>query len=313
MKLISTLLLLVTLCLGSIAWSQQDTSDNGDSDITVTRDTGEGETGINGDNTDIIEDEDDDQTTAYTDLQLTDEQYERLARGIFNVINNMSEKYFVSDSISLTFYILRYLSEIGEYEIVYKDIVTLINGFLKLAEYELSEDVWDIIHQIRKLKFGKKSGKHWVKIYAKDEKKGILYNINEDMSGNLVKHMTIQNGAEATFEDVVSKSQKKSLLKFLKEKVRFIGFRLSAINQVFSGIPKNIEFHMNKESIITPVKAEFKGINVLIKTDSIFKHIDFKLKKAYSVPGFKDGEDPLPSTVLYFKEKLMPLKVSIDQ
>ena len=191
----------------------------------------------------------------------------------------MSEEYFVSDSISLTFYILRYLSEIGKYEIVHKDIIALINGFLKLAEYELSEEIWDIIHQIRKIQFGKKNGKYWVKIYAKDEKKGIVYLINKDMSGNLVKHMTIQHGAEATFEDVASNDQKKNLLKFLKKKVRFIGFRLSAINQVFPGVTKNIEFHMNKESIIAPIRAEFKGIKVLIKTDSIFKYIDFKLKK----------------------------------
>lgn len=294
----------------SFAWSQQDDVSNDGTGTVITNDNS---TGTNGDNDSGDVQDDDDQTTAYTDLQLTDEQYERLARGIFGVINNMSEKYFVSDSIGLTFYIFRYLSEIGEYEIVYKDIVTLINGFLKLAEYELSEDVWTIIHQIRKLKFGKKSGKFWVKIYAKDEKNGIIYQINEDMSGNLVKYMKIKDGAEITFEDIETKKQKRGLLKFLREKVRFIGFRLSAINQVFTGIPKNIEFHMNKESIITPVKAEFKGVNVMIKTTSIFKHIDFKLKEAYSVPGFKDGEEPLPTTVLLFKEKLMPLKVSIDQ
>jgi len=309
-KYFSTLLLVCVLSLGSFAWSQQDDVSNDGTGTVITNDN---TTGTNGDNDSGDVQDDDDQTTAYTDLQLTDEQYERLARGIFGVINNMSEKYFVSDSIGLTFYIFRYLAEIGEYEIVYKDIVTLINGFLKLAEYELSEDVWNIIHQIRKLKFGQKSGKYWVKIYAKDIENGIVYQINEDMNGNLVKHMVVNDGAEITFEDVKKKGQRKGLLKFLKEKVRFMGFRLSAINQVFSDIPKNIEFHMNKESIITPVKAEFKGINVLIKTTSIFKNIDFKLKKAYSVPGFKDGEEPLPTTVLLFKEKLMPLKVSIDQ
>ena len=313
MKSISTLLLILVLSLGSFAWSQQDVS-GGDNGSVVTSDTDNSTTnGSNGDNTDVTDNDGDDQTTAYTDLQLTDEQYEKLARGIFGVINNMSEKYFVSDSIVLTFYILIYLSEIGEYEIVHKDIVTLINGFLKLADYQLSEDVWTIINQIRKLKFGKKSGKFWVKIFAKDEKNGILYLINQNVSGNQVKHMNIQNGAELTFEDINTKAEKRGLLKFLKEKVRFVGFNISSINQVFSGIPKNIEFHMNKESIITPLRVEFKGINVLIKTDSIFKHIDFKLKEAYSVPGFKDGEEPLPTTVLYFKEKLMPLKVSIDQ
>lgn len=257
--------------------------------------------------------DDDDQTTAFSDLQLTDEEYKRLAKGIFNVINGMSEEFFISDSIGLSFYIFRYLSEIGEYEIVYKDIVALINGFLKLAEYKLDEEVWSIIHQIRKLKFGKRNGKFWVKIYSRDEEKGIVYNIDKDMNGNQVKFLHLKNGAEAFFTDVDSRKSKKELLTFIKSKVRFLLMGISSINQVHEGISRNIDFHLNQESMITPIKAEFKDITVRVVTDSIFKTIDFKLKKAFATPRLSDGENPLPSVVLYMKEKMMPLKVSIDQ
>ncbi|MCO4792610.1 MAG: hypothetical protein KC493_02770 [Bacteriovoracaceae bacterium] len=293
MKVIYTTLLVLTLSLGGFAWSQQMDHNTVPGDSVV----------VNAD----------DQTTAYTNLQLTDEQYKKLARGIFNVINGMSEKFFVSDSVGLSFYIFRYLSEIGEYEIVYKDMITLIDGFLKLAEYKLDDDVWSIVHQIRKLKFGKKNGKFWVKIFAKDKKNGIRYNIDSDMGGNKVKYLTISNGAEATFADIKTTDEKKNMIKFVKKKVRFLLMGLSSINQVHEGIARNIQFHLSQENPVIPIKAEFSGMKVRVVTKSIFKTIDFKLRKAYSIPGLKDGDSPLPSVVLLLKEKLMPLKISIDQ
>ncbi len=249
---------------------------------------------------------------AFSNLNIPQEKLIVLARGIFKVMDAVTEKYLIADNISLTVFVLRYLAEIGEYEIVFNEIKSSLEGFLKLAETELSKEVWNSVQQIEKLRFGKKKNKYFVQLFTKN-KESLFYNINEPLGDDILKSLEIQNKTTIYFEDINTEKEKESLVRFIKRKVTPLFFLpgkwFKKLNQVHSGIPKNIESYIAQEDLgLIPLKVTARRTKIHLKSRSI------KLKRLYAMPSFKDRNDkPLPSVIIKGKTSLLPLKISIDR
>jgi hypothetical protein len=254
-------------------------------------------------------------------LELTNDQYKDLATKILNVADTMTEEFKLSDSISLSLYSLKYFSEIGEYEVEGQDILKLVKGFLKLSRKSLPSEIWKLIHQVKRIKFGKKNGHHYVQIFSK-KKVGIIYKVNEylaaedDKTGTYIKSLIIKNGAEIYFKDVETPDQYLALAEYVRQDSNALNIPMNwyqQLNTVNKEVKKNIVFYLNLDSLINPLSIKMKGIKISMKTNSIFKSLVFDIVKAHTLPGMTDGEVPLPSTIFKAKTKLLNLKLTVDQ
>lgn len=291
------LLILTLVCLGSSAIIAQEES-------TI-------------DNSEVIDrpiDTPDDESTAFGVLDLTDAELRTIAENIFNLTKSISEEFYISDGLSLATYILRYMAEIGEYELVYKDMMALVKAFEKLQDKPYDENIYLILEQIRKLQFGTRKGKLFVKFFSKAEE-GIIYNIDtkneeEDSSLKEIKYVTIKNGAELYFDEVDTKEEREELVKWVKKEYRIKTFGKYMFH---TDIPKYIESYFDLETPANAMKIEYVDVVVKVGTDTFFKDMDLKFKDGYVLPGFRKGEKPIPSFLLRLGAKLVKVKTSIDQ
>ncbi|MCP4912946.1 MAG: hypothetical protein GY909_07495 [Oligoflexia bacterium] len=263
-----------------------------------------------------------DETTAFTELGLEEEDLKRVAKSIFNVSKAMSEEYSISDGLTLTMYILRYLSEIGEYELAHVDMMKLVRAFEKLSEEKIEPEVEDTLQQIAKISFGRKQGKFAVTFYAKDKKRGIVIPINEkeedpNSSVEEIVEVVAEDGTEVVFEDIDTEEEKAWARNFAKRPVKILGiFKKLAedLYQVHPKIKDNIDDYLELEKIPAPaLKIEMENIYVSVDTSTIFKNIKFRFQEALTLPGIREEGKPVPSFILGAKAKLLNLKVSVDQ
>lgn len=293
--MLKRLMLLFTLvCLGSSGLMAQDENTGDETNPPV-----------------VVEN---DHSTAFGVLDISDEELRSIAENIFKLTKSISEEYYISDGLSLATYILRYMAEIGEYELVYKDMMALVKAFENIQGQPYDENIYIILEQIRKLQFGTRKGKYFVKFFSKSQE-GIIYNINEkneDPESSLkeIKYVTIKNGAEMYFNEVDTAEERIDLVKWVKKEYRFKTFGKYMFHD---DIPKYIEGYFDLETPANAMKIEYKDVVVKVGTDSIFKDMNLKFKDGYALPGFRKGEKPIPSFLLRMGAKLVKVKTSVDQ
>lgn len=246
------------------------------------------------------------------------EDYEKVAKQIFLVKEAMSDEFSVGDGLTFTLYILRYLAEVGEYELSNADIVQLVAAFEKISGEKLNDAVNETIAQIKTLEFGIKDKKYFVKIIAKNKKEGIIIPINElseDDKIEEIRYAKIKNKAKITFTDVDSKSEKAEITRFLTE---FVSLPLVSeswlppLNQMHPDLKHDIKNYLEETKII-PLRIRMKGIFVKVKTNTILKNMDFYIRRVYTLPGRKKDDRPIPSFVTRARAGVINVKISIDQ
>lgn len=255
-----------------------------------------------------------DQSIAFEALDLTDEELRDIAEKIFNLTKSVSDEFYISDGLTLAVYILKYMAEIGEFELVHKDMMALVKAFENIQGTAYDENIYIVLEQIKKLKFGTRDGKAYVKFFSKSEK-GIIYHINEkvdepDSSLKEIKHVTIKDGAEMHFEEVDTKKEQLDLVKWVKSEYRIKTFGKYMLHE---DIPNFIESFFDLQTPANAMKVNYKGFVVRIETSSIFKGMNLKFKDGYVLPSFRKGEKPIPSFMIRMNAKLIKIKISVDQ
>ncbi|WP_417336380.1 hypothetical protein [Halobacteriovorax marinus] len=246
------------------------------------------------------------------------EDYEKVAKQIFLVKEAMSEEYPVGDGLTFTMYILRYLSEVGDYILTNEDISNLLVAFEKISGEKLDETIYETVAQIKKLKFGKNSGKYAVEIFAFNKKEGVLIPINEVSEEGMVqeiKYARIKDKAEIIFDDVDSKLEIKALKRFLTEKITIplvSDSMLPPLNQLHKDIKYDVENYIDNTKII-PLEIKTEGIYIKVDTSTVFNNMKFYLRTLYTLPGRKKDGAAIPSLVMRIRAKLVNVKISIDQ
>jgi len=242
----------------------------------------------------------------------TEEELIKIADNFFKVQQSLSFNFPMSDYISLGMYTLRSLAELGTYTVPHEDISVLIKSFEQLLGEEFDPLFHDAISQIEKIYFSKRRGKFYAKIYSKD-KSGIRIDIDKDVDGNKINYFHIKNKARLYFSDVDTSLEEKGLKNLIVKKIRFLFFPIKALNQIHPQIIKNIRSYLKAERQVKPLKINVKDMYVRVNTQTIFKKIDFKVKKAYAFPGMSNGTEPLPSFAASARSSLLKIKSSIDQ
>lgn len=292
------------LCLGSSVIIADETTEGTNPPVVIS------------DNQDVggEQETESDQSTAFGVLDLSDEELRVIAENIFNLMKSISEEYYISDGLTLATYIMRYMAEIGEYELVYKDMMALVKAFEKLQEKEFDEAIYSVLEQIRKIKFGTRKGKLFVKLFSK-AKDGIIHHINEvneeeGSSLKEIKFLVVEDGAELYFDEVDTQKEREELVKWVKKKYKFKTFGQYLFHE---DIPKHIEGYFDLETPAKAMKIDYKDVYVKVGTDTIFKDMNLKFKDGYVLPGFRKGEKPIPSFLLRLGAKLVKVKTSVDQ
>lgn len=246
------------------------------------------------------------------------EDYEKVAKQIFLVKEAMSQEFPVGDGLTFTMYILRYLSEVGDYILTNEDISNLLVAFEKISGEKLNDTIYETVSQIKKLKFGKIEGKYAVTVYAFNKKNGVLIPINESSDEGMVqeiKYARVKDGAEIQFDDVDSKTKIKALKRFLTEKITIPLLSetlLPPLNQLHKDVTFDLDNYLSKTKII-PLEIKTEGIYIKVDTSTIFNNMKFYLKTLYTLPGRDKEGSSIPSLVMRIRAKLINVKISIDQ
>lgn len=265
---------------------------------------------------------DESRTTILGEVGLSGDQMRVVAENIFAVAKSMSDEFEVADGLSLSMYVLRYLAEIGEYEIGNKDIMILVRAFEKLSGNAVGDDVRMILDQVEKIRFGKRDGKYFSQFFCKNPELGIIIPIEErsdDPNSSLkeIKRVVAVQGSYLYFNEVDNISEKKEIRDFIKNPVKILNVIESvvkALNQIHPDIIQGIDDYLEwNDHPAPPMIIDMAGISVEVDTATIFNDIIFDFNKAYVFPGLKLGTKSLPTFVLGAKAKLLNLKVSVDQ
>ncbi len=271
------------------------------------------------DNAEVVRAED---TIIYGEVGLTGEQMAMVAKNIYHVAKALDADYPVADGLGLAMYVLRYMAEIGEYEMAQKDILILVDAFEKLGGIEVGQQVEDILAQIKKLRFGRRNGKLFAQIFSIFPERGVVIPINErsedsDSSVEEIEHVVVKNGAMLAFSEITKTEQIREAKSFIKDPVQLLGgfeFLVDELNQIHNGVSAQIDnYFMRDDLIAPPLAVEMTDIYVAVDTTTVFDKIDFKFNRALVLPGISNEQGRLPSFVLQAKAKLLNLKVSVDQ
>ncbi|WP_127717656.1 hypothetical protein [Halobacteriovorax sp. HLS] len=245
------------------------------------------------------------------------DDYEKVAKQIFLVKEAMSDDYAVGDGLTLTLYILRYLAEVGEYELKNEDIVQLVNAFEKITGEQLDEKVKDVVAGIARIEFGKKDDTYFAKIFTIN-KDGIIIPIHEkgdDGKIDEIRYAKIKNKAKIKFTDVVTSVQKSEIKRFLTEKISLPIISeswLPPLNQLHKDVDHEIGTYLRDTNII-PMRVTMKGIFIKVKTKTFLKNMDFYVRKVYTLAGREKNGQPIPSFIMRMRAGLVNVKISIDQ
>ena len=252
------------------------------------------------------------------------ENREEVIEVLFKLSRNISDEYFVSDGMSMTMYLLRYMADIGEYELVNRDISKLIESIEDLIDEKFDPFVWDMIKQIRKIRFGKMQGKLAVEIYPFNEKEGVVLALNkpgegEDSALKEIKHIRIKNKARIYFTPITKQVHYEELEDLVKKKFKILGFigaKKDSLNLIHSDLVKNYDQHFekDKEDIVTPLLFDFDGIEVVVETNTFLKQMSFDFKQCAALPGMRTEQgDPVPSFIMTGKTGPLRMKTTIDE
>lgn len=267
-------------------------------------------------------DKPDPETNIYGQVGLSSEQMVDVAKHIYHVANAMDDKYAVADGLTLTMYVLRNMAEIGEYEIGQQDILILIDAFEKLGKMKMDPQVIDIIKQIKKIRFGRKSGDLFAQIFSIYPERGVEIPVNQtsdDPNSSLkeIIKVVIEDGASVSFQDITKTEQIRNAVDFIKTPVKILGTfesLVSELNQFQKGVSDQIDqYFMRDDLLAPPLWVNMDHIYVAVDTTTVFKEINFNFNHALVLPGMSNKEGRLSSFFLGAKAKLLNLKVSVDQ
>jgi hypothetical protein len=256
------------------------------------------------------------------EVGLTTEEMEVVATRIFRVAKSMTNQYQVSDGLSLSMYVLRYLAEIGEYELAYRDIMKLVKAFEKYTGQDVSEEVYNILEQVKKIRFGKRDGRLFCQFFSKKPSVGIIIPLNEksedpDSSLKEIKRVVAVDGSTLSFNEVDTAAEKKKVRDFLKTPVKILNVLekiVEALYQIHDDLIEGIDDYLEWGDAPAPAMIiGMEGISVEVATRTLFNDITFKFQEAYTFPGIHLGNEPTPSFALGGKAKLLNLKVSVDK
>jgi hypothetical protein len=250
------------------------------------------------------------------DLSIEDIDSRIIGEKMFKVKKLLSEKYSLADNFTLGMYMLRYLSEIGTYNVPHEDIQAIIKNIESLTGEELDPDLKNILMQIEKIRFVKKNdgANSYVRIYTKNSD-GIHIELNTDLSApaDKLKKIVITNKSKITFTDLGPLFTQSDLVNLISKPPKFLFFRMNGLFQVHPGIVSSINEFIQLQSTVLPLHLKFTGMYAKVSTKTIFKDMDFYLKEAVSLPGLKKNDEPMPNFVVMAKAKLLKVKISIDQ
>lgn len=256
------------------------------------------------------------------EVGLSSEQMQVVATNIFRVAKAMTDQYQLADGLTLSMYVLRYLAEIGEYELANKDIMILVKAFEKYTGEAVSEEVYKILDQVAKIRFGKKEGRYFTQFFSKKPSIGIIIpinNRNEDPNSSLkeIKKVVAVHGSLLYFNEVDNAAEKKRVRDFIKTPVKILNVLekiVEALYQIHDDLLDGIDDYLEwQEGPAAAMIIGMEGISVEVDTRTIFNEIIFNFQEAYTFPGMRLGNTPVPSFVLGGKAKLLNLKVSVDQ
>lgn len=250
------------------------------------------------------------------DLSIEDIDSRIIGEKMFKVKKLLSGKYSLADNFTLGMYMLRYLSEIGTYNVPHEDIQAIIKNIESLTGEELDQDLKDIFNQIDKIRFVKKNdgATSYVRIYTKSSD-GIHIELNTDLSApaDKLKKIVITNKSKINFTDLGPLFTQSELIDLISKPPKFLFFRMNGLFQVHPDIVSSINEFIQLQSTVVPIHLKFTGMYAKVSTKTIFKDMDFYLKEAVSLPGLKKKDEPLPNFVVMAKAKLLKVKISIDQ
>ncbi len=247
---------------------------------------------------------------------MTDADYRRVAEGMFKVREALTHKYSLADNLTLGMYVLRYLSDLGPYEVAKKDIMALVEGLEQLTGEPFDPDFKALLQQIERVRFGERKGVKYVKIFTVNPE-GIRVPMATLAVGstdkNQVKFIMIKNKSQIYFSDLVGEKNDQWLKEFILKKVRFFFFAIKSLNQIHPSLLENIASYIKGGRPVPTLMMEFEGIYARVATSTLFKDVDFYIKRAVAMPGISNGQEGLPSFVLEARGKLLQAKVSIDR
>lgn len=263
------------------------------------------------------------QSTAHGPIGMDPAKLQTVARNIFNMSQVMTEKFLVADAIGLSFYIMRYMAEIGEYTLVNKDLTALISAFEKITKKEVSPETKDFLSQVQSVDFGVRRGKFYARVNTFNSSEGAVIPIHklsteEDSSVEEIVEVRVKDKSELFFTEISSSDELDELKTFVTKKVFFVwptAILASALNQVHPDLKKVIGSYVSSaKRPAPPLNIEMKGITVLVKTSTILKDINFEFDRSVFMPGIVIGDnEPVPSLMLSAQSGLLKLKVSVDQ
>jgi len=248
--------------------------------------------------------------------EISEQDYQKAAEKMFKVREALTGKYSLADQITLGIYIMRYLSDLGTFEVPSKDIEALIKGIEDLSGEPFDPEFKQLLTQIERLRFSERRGQSYVKIFTKKDS-GIripLTDMASPGSTAIPQFIQIENKAELFFRDLEGAKNDEWLKDFIKSKAKLLGlFKIAALNQVHAAIPKNISSYIKGSRPVASLFVEVEGIYARVKTKTLFKDIDFHLKKIVALPGIREGEEGVPPLVMEAKGKILRAKISIDR
>jgi len=245
---------------------------------------------------------------------INESDYDQVAENMFKVKQALTGKYSLADNITLGMYVLRYLADLGTYEVANEDIMALLASLEQLTGEPFDPAFKEMMGKVAKIYFGRREDRPYVRIYSFAED-GIKVALNRPGTGSVktIKYLMIKNKAKIYFSDMADKKASDDVKNFIKSKNRFLFIPIKALNQVHSGVVDHIKTYLNAQRPVAPLQIEVKGVFVSVSTSTIFKDIDFYLKKAVMLPGITDGKVGLPPFVAEARGKLIKVKISIDQ
>lgn len=248
-------------------------------------------------------------TRSFTDMNLSDETIEEMARRILELNDMKPGKYPVSGNISMTLVMLKYMAELGDFEIGARDIGIILKGFADLAGESFSEPIWDVIRQVKKVRLGTHNGRAFIQIFTKGGGR-LIYRVFERMDGGDVLETVQMNNKDTIWLDPIdSMIEKNNVMKFLNAKETFLGFEIGKLNQIHKGIKPNMWYHLERTDVSYP-NLRISAASAFIKTRK--RRVD--LMNMYVFPGLEDAlGKALPSVVIRGKTGMFKVKMSIDQ
>lgn len=247
-------------------------------------------------------------TRSFTDMNLSDETITEMARRILELTDMKPGKFPIAGNITLTLVMIKYMAELGDFEVGARDLGVILKGFADLAGEDFSEPIWDVVRQVKKVRVGTHRGRAFLQIFTKGGGR-LIYRVFEPMDGDILETVQMNNKDTIWLDPLDSWTEKNDLMKFLNAKETFLGFEIGKLNQIHKSIKPNMWNHLERNDVSYP-NLRITASSAFIKTRK--RKVD--LLNMYVFPGLEDASSkPLPSVVIRGKTGMFKLKMSIDQ